>query len=87
MRPIPEIMDASGSPLPDVERIADAWVKAFAEIEGGQEVTPDTLANIVLRETVRAVTTHASGPLGDVLSRTQIEEARKANKMMVCSRA
>ena len=80
LRPIPEIMDAAGSPLPDVERIADAWVKAFAEIEGSQEVTPDTLANIVLSETVRAVTTHASGPLGDVFSRTQIEEALRQTK-------
>ena len=43
MRPIPEIMDASGSPLPDVQRITDAWAKVFAEIEGGQEVTPDAL--------------------------------------------
>ena len=73
-------MDANGNPLPDVERIADAWVKAFAEIEGGQEVAPDTLADIVLRETVSAVTTHASGPIADVLSRTQIEEALRQTK-------
>ena len=79
-RTIPEIMDAAGNPLPDVECIADAWVKAFAEIEGGHEVTPDTLANIVLSETVRAVTTHASGPLGDVLSKTQIEELLRQTK-------
>jgi hypothetical protein len=63
-----------------VQRIADAWAKAFAEIEGGQEVTPDALANIVLSETINAVTTHASGPLGDVLSRTQIEEALRQTK-------
>ena len=68
-------MDASGNPLPDVQRVADAWVRAFAEIEGGQVVTPDALANIVLSETVNAVTTHVEGPLGDVLSRTQVEEA------------
>ena len=59
-------MDANGNPLPDVERIADAWVKAFAEIEGGKEVAPETFADIVLRETVSAVTTHASGPLADI---------------------
>ena len=73
-------MDANGNPLPDVERIADAWVKAFAEIEGGQEVAPDTLADIVLRETVSAVTALTPGPLADVLSRTQIEEALKQTK-------
>ena len=73
-------MDAASSLLPDVERIADAWVKAFAEIEGGQEVAPDTLADIVLRETVIAVTIHASGPLADLLFRTQTEEALRQTK-------
>ena len=47
----------------DVQRIADAWVRAFAAIEGGQKVTPDALANIVLCETVQAVITHAKAPL------------------------
>ena len=77
---MPEIMDASGNPLPDVQRNADAWVRAFAEIEGGQEVTPDALANIVMSDTVNAVTTHVAGPLGDVLCRTQIEEALRQTK-------
>ena len=55
-------MDASGSPLPEVQRIADAWATFFAEIEGGQAVTPNALANIVLSETISAVTTHVAGP-------------------------
>ena len=70
MRLIPYIMDASGSPFPDVQRIADSCTTIFAEIEGAQKVTPDAFANIVLSETTNAVTTHASSSLGDVLSRT-----------------
>ena len=73
-------MDANGNPLPDAERIADAWVKAFAEIEGGQDVAPETFADIVLRETVSAVTTYASDPLADLLSRIQTEEALRQTK-------
>ena len=72
-------MDAAGNPLPDVERIADAWVKAFADIEGGQEVAPDIFADTVLSETVRAVTTHASGPLADVIFPHPDRGSLKAN--------
>ena len=54
-------------------------IKAFAEIEGGQEVTPDTFADIVLSETVRAVTTHASGPFDDVLFQNPDRGSLKAD--------
>ena len=67
-------------PLLYVQHIADAWVRAFAHIEGGQEVTPDVFASIVFQETVQAITTNVSGPLGDIFYRTQVEEALRKTK-------
>ena len=67
--------DEVGNPYPNVWQIADAWVRAFADIEGGQQVTPETVANATLQENVQAVTTRASGPLSVVFPGTQIEEA------------
>ena len=56
---------------------ADGWVKSFAAIEGGTVSTPAQIVDIVLREAAINLADHFSGPITDLISRRQVEEALK----------
>ena len=66
LRPILKIRDEGGNPYFDLQQSIDTWVRVFADIETRQEVAPDTLANIVIHDTVQAVSTHVLRPLSDI---------------------
>ena len=79
LQPIPELVDDFGMPFATATKAADGWVKSFAAIEGGTVTTAAQIVDIVLREAAINLADQFSGPITDIISRRQVEEAfRKA---------
>ena len=66
--------------FPTAQRAADGWVKSFAAIEGGEVTTDSQIVDIVLREAATHFANHYTGPVTDLISRRQVEEALRKTK-------
>ena len=75
LQPIPEIVDHDGTPFPTATKAADGWVKTFAAIEGGTITSAEQIIEIVLQEAAICLANQYSGPITDIISRRQVEEA------------
>ena len=52
-----------------------ALVEALAQIEGGDTVDVETIVQGVMKESLKAIVRHYSGPFADFISRFHVEEA------------
>ena len=68
-------MDEFGNPFTTATKAADGWVKSFAAIEGGTVTSVSQIVDIILREAATRLADQISGPITDVVSRRQVEEA------------
>ena len=80
LQPIPEIVDDDGMPFATATKAADGWVKSFAAIEGGTVTTAEQIVEIVLQEAATYLAYQYSGPITDIISRRQVEEALRKTK-------
>ena len=80
LQPIPEIIYEYGMPFATATKAADGWVKSFAVIEGGTFTTAAQIVDIVLREAANNLADQFSGPITDIISRRQVEEALRKTK-------
>ena len=80
LQPIPEIVDDDGMFFATAAKSADGWVKSFAAIEGGTVTTAEQIVEIVLQEAAIYLAHQYSGPITDIISRRQVEEALRTIK-------
>jgi hypothetical protein len=80
LQPIPEIVDSDGTPFPTATKAADGWVKTFAAIEGGTVSSAEQIIEIVLQEAAICLANQYTGPVTDIISRRQVEEALRKTK-------
>ena len=79
-KPIPEFMDEFGVLFPIARQAADGWVQAFATNEGGEVTTANQIVDIVLKEAATHFASHYTGPITELISRRQVEEALSRTK-------
>ena len=75
LQTIPEFVDDFGMPFATATKAADGWVKSFAAIEGGTVTTASQIVDIILREAATNLADQFSGPITELISQRQVEEA------------
>ena len=79
-KPISELVDELGMPFATATKAADGWVKSFAAIEGGTVTSASQIVDIILREAATNLADQFSGPITELVSRRQVEEASRKTK-------